>query len=250
MRTSILRPGHLVFLSTSVTGNVSYFRTEIEPEHEVDGGAMQSRWETERKIADAKEHAAALKVQQKAGGMIRAACTKSKFGYLCSEEKIEDLRKIVAEAQELVRQFNATSKLSVVSVEVLTGQIAPTEQFAVRAINSEISQLMRDMESGLAKLDVKAVREAADKAREVSAMLTDGAQARVQIAVDTGRKAAREIAKAEREKSTPEIDKLAITKITEMRTSFLDFSDAAPVQNPDALERALDLGYGVEQARA
>lgn len=242
-----LRPGLLVSLKTSASGNVSYNRTELAPET-IEGGVARSKWETERTIADAKEHEAALRVQAKAGALIRTICARSAFGLLCAEDKLDKLEAAITEARKMAADFNATARLSRVSVDVLMGRIAPDEAFAVRAINSEVSALMRDMENGLAKLDVKAVREAADKAREVSAMLSDQAQARVSIAVDTARSAARQIVKAEKDGKAAEIDKLAVVKISEMRAGFLDMDDAGEVQTPEARERALDLGYGVQAA--
>lgn len=247
MKSTTLRPGLLVSLRTSCSGNVTYNRQEIEAEATDDSGAAHARWETERTIADAKEHKAALAVQAKAGGLIRGCCVKSAFGLLCSEDAADKLQAAIEQARKLAADFNATARLTRVSVDVLTGRIASNEEMAIRAINGEVGDLLRDMERGIERLDAKMIRDAADKAREMGNMLTEGAQARVQIAIETGRKAAREISKAEREKSAAEVDKLAMVKISEMRTAFLDLSDeAAAVQTPEQRERALDLGYGVQ----
>ncbi len=44
MQTSTLRPGLLVSLKTSVTGNVVYRRKDIEPDHRTKDGVQRARW--------------------------------------------------------------------------------------------------------------------------------------------------------------------------------------------------------------
>jgi hypothetical protein len=50
MQTTTLRPGLLVSLKTSVTGNVLYARRDVEQEHTLDDGAKSATWETERTL--------------------------------------------------------------------------------------------------------------------------------------------------------------------------------------------------------
>jgi len=240
LQNETLRPGLLVSLNTSLTGNVSYLKHVLEAEHKTDDGAEIARWETERRIADPAEHKAATVAQSKAGGLIRRVCTKTAFGYLCPEADAAKLEAAIAEARAVADEFNATATVSRLGVYVVTGRIAPDDVEAVKAINSEVRKLLDAMQSGLANLDVKTVRAAASKAKEVGQMLTPDAAARIQVAIDLARKSAREIVRVG-ENVAQEIDLTTIKRIAEQRTAFLDFSEAAELQSPTVAGRAIDL---------
>jgi hypothetical protein len=241
MTHSTLRPGLLVSLKTSIRGNVSYRKQTIEQEHLTEAGAQLARWETERTIADPVEHEAAQKVRSKVRSIISGVCANSAFGMLCPETEAENLEKAIAEGRKLAEAFNSEAKLTRVSVYIMTGRIAPDDVEAVRAINSEVRDLLSDMAEGLQKLDVKTVREAANRAKSLGSMLSDQAQARIQIAIDAARKVAREIVKAG-EQAAQEIDTAAIRKITEQRTAFLDLAEGREIAAVDAgPARAIDL---------
>ena len=237
---STLRPGFLISLKTSVVGNVHYQRQDIEPDHLTAAGGRQARWETERTISDPNEFEIALKVRSKATSVIRAVCARSAFGLLCPEANNDKLERAIAEARQLADEFNAAAMLTRVSVYVIVGRIVPDDVEAVRAINSEIRDLLETMASGIKNLDVKAVRDAADRARNVGAMLSPDSVARVQVAIDAARSAARQIVKAGGQ-AAQEIDRTAIQKIVEQRTAFLDLDPIADVAAPAADARIIDL---------
>ena len=239
LNTSTLRPGLLVSLKTSVRGNVRYSKEIIEEEHPIDDGASLSRWEQTRTIADAVELAAAKKARSKAQHIIRSVCAQSAFGLLCPEADAEKLAAAVVQAQMVAYEFNRTSRLTWVSVYAITGRIAADDVEAVKAINSEIRDLMSAMETGIANLNVTAVRDAADRAKEISAMLDKEASARVQTAVETARAAARAIKKAG-EVTAQEIDTVSIDKIRTMRARFVDLGDVQEIVAPAAPARAVD----------
>lgn len=150
------------------------------------------------------------------------------------------LEKAVGEARATIDEFNATARLSRVRLYIITGRIAPDDVEAVRAINSEISDLLEAMKDGIQNLDVKAVREAASRARNMGSMLTPEAAARIETAVATARSVARRIAKAG-EQASMEVDRQAIARITEARTAFLDLDGAKEIATPQAEARSLDL---------
>lgn len=239
IKTSTLRPGLLVSLKTHLSGNVTYTKRTIEAAHVVRGGLEKARWETERTVSDPKELEAAKSARSKAAQLIRSVCAHSAFGLLCPDNAEEDLETAIAAARQVAEDFNATAKLSRVSVYVITGRIAPDDVEAVRAINSEVRDLLEDMKQGVKNIDVKAIREAANKARNLGAMLSPDAEARIKIAIEAARKAARQIAKAG-ETAAQEVDRFAIRKITEQRTAFLDLDDAREIATPAASSRALD----------
>lgn len=236
-----LRPGLLVSLKTSIAGNVSYAKKTIEANHLDETGAAREVWETERVVIDPDDLEKAKKARNRASTLVRGVCAHSAFGLLCPFERAEELEQAIAEARKVADAFNLTSNLSRVSVYVITGKVAADDEEAVRAIKSEVRELMEDMERGIRNTNVKLIRDAADKAKQLGAMLSADGQARVEIAVEVARKAARQINKAG-ETAAIEIDRLTIQKIASQRTAFLDLDEQGTIQAPAAESRAIDLG--------
>lgn len=240
IRPSTLRPGLLVSLKTSVTGNVSYTKRDIEAERETDNGALKAVWETERVISDPAEFEEAITVRSKVRSLITSVCSSSAFGLLCPDNRIEDLNKAIDDANAAKEAFNNKSSLTKVNFYIVAGKIAPDDARAIQAINSEVSDLMQTMEDGLKNLDAETVRKAAKKARDIGAMLAPEAAERIKDVIDTARKAARDIVKAA-ETGAAEIDLQAIKKLKEARTSFLDLDGETEVAEPMHGARAIDL---------
>ena len=239
IKTSTLRPGLLVSLKSSVRGNVTYQRRNIGTEKAKDG-TVKVKWETIRTITDQAEHDAAGIARSKARGAISKVCTNSAFGLLCPETAEDELNAAIVEAQEIVDAFNAEAKLSRLGVFAITGRVAADDVQAVKAINSEVRDLLEDMQEGLKNLDVKVVREAARQAKEIGNMLSPDAQARIQIAIDAARSSAKQMVKAG-EQVAMTIDNQTITKIAEMRTAFLDLGEAKKIVTPKVKSVAVDL---------
>jgi hypothetical protein len=248
LSTSTLRPGLLVNLSIRTSGNVKYTKQVIEAEHLTEAGAEEARWETQRSIADPAEHKLSVETRSKMRSKIVAVCSDSAFGLLCPERDKDTLEAAIAEARKLADDFNANASMTQVNLYVLTGRIAPDDVEAVKAINSEVEGLLERMADGIGRLDVKAVRDAASRAKSVGEMLTAEMQARVQIAVDAAREAAKKIVKAG-DQAAIEIDKSAMRKIRDMRTAFLDLDAAGEIQAPAAQGRGLDLAPAEEVAQ-
>lgn len=241
MQISTLRPGLLVSLSTTVKGGVEYRTQDIDPDHVVETGARVAKWETERTVSIPEEHERAIKVRSRARALITGMCSQSTFGLLCPETAYDALQACIEDAQRLADEFNRTAELTRVNVYVILGRVAQDDVQAVRAINSEVRDLMEAMERGLQNLDVKTVRDAANKARNIGAMLSPAAEDRIKVAIDAARSAARKIVKAA-ETGAAEIDQAVLTKIRQSRTAFLDIADDEIVlATPEAGARAIDL---------
>jgi hypothetical protein len=236
--TNTLRPGLLVSLKTSLRGNVKYDKVDLNEEH--DGAQEKVKWETTRTIDDAAEYDAGKKAQSRASSIIRGVCTKSAFGLLCPEAQAWRLDDAVAQAHAVVDAFNATAQLSRLSVFVIAGKIASDDVEAVRAINSEVRDLIDTMADGMQKLDAKTIRDAADKARDLGNMLSPEASVRVAVAIKTARDAAKQIVKAG-EAASIEVDQYAINQLKTQRTAFLDLGEAVEIQRPTSEGRAIDL---------
>jgi len=239
IQTSTLRPGLLVSLNTSVRGNVSYAKEVIEGDHLTESGEKKAKWATERTIVDPAEHEAAIKVRSKVRSLITSVCAASAFGLLCPEDCADKLDRAMSAARKVADDFNLTAKLTRVHVYLIAGRIAPDDVEAVKAINAELRDLMADMEQGLKNCDVKVVREAASKAKELGSMLSPEAAGRTQVAIDAARSACKQIVAAG-EQGAQEIDTAAINKIAAMRTMFLDLDEAKEITAPAADARAVD----------
>jgi len=241
MYVSTIRPGLLVHLSTTVSGNVQYRREDITQARETAEGTVVSEWNTEKTIRDADEQARAEKVRSDCRAFIAAACINSgAFGLLCPLKNEQPLRDAITQARDMARAFNAGARITRVDVRVMTGRIAASDTEATKDLNAEISSLLDRMESGVRNLDVEAIRDAAKRAKTLSEMVSDGASEQLQKAIDTARSAARTIVKAG-ETAAQEIDYRAIKAITESRTAFIDLDEAREMRAPAVTGRALDL---------
>jgi len=242
MNTSTLRPGLLVSLKSSIRGNVNYIRRDIEREQKAKDGSAHAKWETERTIADVKEHELATFTRTAARAVIAKVCARSAFGLLCPDTNEKLLEEAIEESRQICAEFNANAKLTRISVYVMTGRIAADDVEAVRAINSEVRELLSDMTKGLKNLDAKAVREAANKAKEVGQMLTPDAAKRIGLAIDAARSSARQIVKAGDQMSM-EIDQAAIRTIKRQANAFLDLNEAKDMIKPKRNAEAVDLSH-------
>jgi hypothetical protein len=199
MRTSIIKPGLLVALHSTVTGGVQYKRIDLDApalsEANGEKSGEVSRWETTRVIEDPAEHDRAVKARGKAIGEIRSICAATPFGLLCPADKESELDAAIARARTVADEHNATGNCTRVQIYALKGRIASTDEEAARAIGQEVTALLETMSRGVEKLDVKSIREAATRAAEMGAMLGDEQIKAVSEAVEQARKAARTIVK-------------------------------------------------------
>lgn len=275
---STIRPGLLVGLKSTVVGGVSYQRVDLDAS-ELDcpdcaaiiaripdvpvacgtcGGTRKvssrdgteiSRWETKRIIEDKAEHERAVKCRSAALATIRKCCSATPFGLLCPESQEGALDAAIAKAQELVAAHNANATHTRVGVYVLKGRVASDDAAAARAITQEIAELVTAMDAGIKAFDPKAIRDAANRAREMSSMLSEDKAAKIDAAIEQARKAARMITKnieVEAEKREVVLLDIQRGQIESARIAFLDLSAAgeptvgAEVPAPDG-QRAVDL---------
>lgn len=241
-QVSTLRPGLLISLSIRISGNVTYNTRDLERRHHEGDGTERARWETERVVANPGELKQAEKVRSVARQLINRTCARSAFGLLCPNSWEKELYANIAEARRLAAEFNARAQTTEVGVYAIVGRVAQDDVEAVRAINSEVRGLLREMTEGIKNLDAKRVREAAGRARSVGMMLSNEASEKVKIAIEAARASARKIVKAG-DVVSGEIDKEAIKRINQARTAFLDFSDETSIfpNTPKTSGRAVDL---------
>jgi hypothetical protein len=242
LSASMLMPGMLVSLRTSIIGNADYDKREIEAPHRLKGGQEREKWETIKTIADPDEWKAAEVARSAATTAIRTPCAKSAFGLLCPKGNLPALQEGIVKAREAVEAFNAKAKLTRVEVRVLMGEIAQNDKEAISAINSEMRDLLKAMQDGIKNLDAPAIRDAANRARSVGQMLTADAQSKVRTAIEVARQAAKEIVKAG-DTAAQNVDKAAIRAIETNRMAFIDVGQTtSKVAKPKGRGRVVDIG--------
>lgn len=226
----MLRPGILVSLKTQISGGTLYERVPLEHET-TDDGRDKAKWETTRYIEDPAEHERAGKTRSKARGLIERACSKTAFGLICPESKEAALDEAITEARKLTESFNDGAQHATIRVYVIRGRIASSDEEAARAIASEVRDLLAQMESGVRGVDVEKIRDAANRAKQLGAVLEESQAKKVNEAVEAARAAATAIVKR-----VVKGGELAETVIAELagktsaieaaRFSFLDIDDA------------------------
>lgn len=245
--STTLRPGLLVSLSARITGGVRYDRKDLDAEKAAVVAGEQSeitRWETTKVIDDVAEYDAAQEARNKARRTIASVCVASDFGLLCPSSREFDLMRAIEEARRIAREHNATARRSFVGVYTITGRIAADDAEAARAISSEVKGLLDAMQKGVTTANVKEIRDAANRARTLGAMLTESAQAKVNGAIEQARAAAREIVKRVEKSGEQAAAVVASLKLDEIETAkfaFLDLDEQKAVETLPVAAPSLDL---------
>jgi|SRR5215472_893147 len=235
-----IRPGLLVHVSTSIKGNVSYDVTRLGTKQTVEGEIEE--WDTKRLTRDVDEQERASKARSLARSKIQSVCIPIEpGGLLCPQDRADQLALAEAEALRIVEEFNDSAQITRLTFRVVTGSIAPSDARAIKMINQELRDLMESMAEGMASLDVKKIREAADRATQVNKMLPSETGEQVKKAIELARKTATDMRKAA-EVGAAEVDQVAIARIQEARTAFLDLDDnQGTIGEVEHAGRSLDL---------
>lgn len=249
MQPTLIRPGLLVSLKTTLRGGVTYQKTELEADHAPEDGsaARVARWETTRQIEDAAEHEAAGVARGKARTAVTRICCPSSFGLLCPAANEEKLQEAIEAAQAIAAAHNSTAKSTRLDVFVITGRIADNDEQAARAIGAEVRELIAAMETGVRKADPAAIREAASKARALSGMLGNEAQRKISAAIIEVRTIASEIVQRvgkAGETAASVVDGLQLSALEGARFAVLDMMGEGEQPTGDlfaAPGRAVDL---------
>lgn len=224
-KTQVMRPGILVALKTSMNGGVQYTRRDLE---EAKDGTL-ARWETERLMDDPAEHKLAQVTMSAASNAISRLCVRTGFGLLCPTDREDELDKAIAAARLTVDEWNLTASHTWISVNAVKGRIADNDEEAVRALLAEATELVRRMDDGLGRADVRMIREAANKARALVDIMGDDAGDKVTEAVKAARKAAREIVRrvgVEGETAQQVVTKVNRDAFDKARFTFLDTAES------------------------
>ena len=232
MSTTLLKPGFLVSLKTTIQGGVSYQRVDKAHEHD-EAGVDIVQWETTRKIEDLAEYKNATKTRSAASALIRSVCVHTAFGLLCSEANEAKLDEAIAGAQALADAHNGGAHSTLIRIYVLRGRIASTDEEAVRGLSSEVRGLLEEMQDGIRRVDVSAVREAASRAKKLGQILYAEQAAKVSAAVESARAAAREIVRridTDGAEAVRAVAEAMTGPIERARFAFLELEESIVVQ--------------------
>lgn len=245
-KVSLFKPGYLVSCRSTLRGNVDYYRSEgdgfgnpgqekvQQPVRKLDGDVKMiitevSHWRTKRVIHDVVEYERAVSVRNAAVARVRRECTLTGFGLLCAFGRERELDIAIDEAQAMVTEFNSTSEFTRLQLNVLKGRIADNDEEAIRGIGAELQDLLEDMTKGIETLDVKKIRDAANKARNMEQLIDETRFEKVNAAIGAARKAARAISKRVEKKgedATAVLRELNTKPIELARFAFLEDRDA------------------------
>jgi hypothetical protein len=227
-----LKPGLIVSLSARMAGGVRYERKDLEKDVPTDGPSVE-KWETVKVVQDPEEYERAIKVRGKCRSLIASACTRSVFGLLCPSDKEKVLDDAIGEARTLADTFNASAATVQISVYVLKGRIAETDQEAAGAIADELKGLLGEMREGIASMDVKRIRDAASTAKQMGRMLDELTAKKLSAAVEEARFVAKEITRRlddpdEAEGLAAYVQDIKLASLSEERFAFLDMDPVEP----------------------
>jgi hypothetical protein len=232
MPTVTLKPGLLVSIRTRHQGGVKYDRVDLTADASVvSDKAEVSRWETTKIVDDVEEFDRASKVAGKCGSLIRAICAYSEFGYLCRADREAELDEAIADARRRAEDFNASAKTTRVSVFALKGRIAESDAEAAKAVGADLLALIEGMQTGVQTMNVKDIRDAANKARKLVTMVDEATAKRVKDAVDQARDIATELRKkldngaSGVAEATEYVQAVDLTALASARAVFLDLEE-------------------------
>lgn len=238
---SVIRPGLLVSVKSTVVGGVSYQRIDLDTDLPPEEGKEVTRWETKKIVDDKAEHERAVKVRSKALAEIRKECSRTSFGLLCPADQEGALDAAIVKARRMVDEHNETATHTRVGIYALKGRVASDDAEAARAITQEIGTLVQQMDAGIKTFDPETIREAANRARELSSMLSDEKRTKLDAAIAQARAAARTIVqRVVKESEARETVLLDIQRgqIESARIAFLDMSgDSQPMEASPVIDQ-------------
>lgn len=244
MKASVLKPGFLVSLKTSLRGGVNYRRVDIEADHADENGTRVAKWETTREINNPEEFEAGNLARRQARSTVTAVCCSSSFGLLCPTSKEPELMIAIAQARAIADKHNEQAGDTRVDVFVLIGRIAQDDAEAARALGAEVRELLDDMEAGIKAADPEKIREAANKARDLGGMLSQDVAGKVSAAITEARNAARAIVRRVQkagETAASVVAECNVSQLTAARFAFLDLEEAKPTESEAPAARGIDL---------
>lgn len=224
-----VKPGYLVTLSTAIRGGVQYDREDLNEERRPDGAEVEE-WKTVKVTADPEEHERAVQTRSRVRALFKSATVWTPFGSVCPSENLPDLDAAMEEAERIVREFNAGAQHCEVRFASLRGEIAENSAEAVRAIRSEVGELLRDYEQMIRAGDIRSARDIATRATQMNRLLEQESAGSSQLsrAIQEGRKVARAIVRRVEKGGEELAEVLAeanLSPIAEARFVFLSGPD-------------------------
>jgi cytochrome c556 len=250
-----IRPGVFVHLKTSITGgNTTYTRTDLAVEEETDGTPVvevvdangkkrkskKRKWVTDSTTLDVEEAERASDVRTAASGLVNSVTYQTALGRTCRREDRATLEVMIAKAEEMVDNFNATATITRIGWYAVPINVEADDTRAMKMITQELGEMLKQMDKGITTFDVKKIRAIATQAQAAANALDAGTQEKVQAAVDQARKAANTIARRitkDGEDKAKVLQDIQRGLIEGARIAFLDMGEAPePVEALPAVQ--------------
>jgi hypothetical protein len=191
-----LSPGRLVKIKTAIKGNKKQKRQVVEPEHVLeDGVATQQSALTVKRINDPSEQREAELIRGRAVNHIESLCTKSDFGHLCPETRVDLLREREREAYAMVDDFNANSRITTIEFHTLFARVPTDEEAVARKFCAEMADLMEGIADAVAEGDAESARDMLKRVESIATDFLPQLAESANATVDLVRTALRRIAK-------------------------------------------------------
>lgn len=165
-----LRPGFLVCFSTRVENGVEHLKSQVREEVLPDG-AVRKEWQAATIIHDPEEFKAVSVLRSRVRNIMKGVTTNTGFALMCPREDEQRLSAAITEMDALALGWNETSKVYKLRVSTVLAEIAENKADAIKAIKSEVVDLLARMEAATRAGSVRDIRAAANEAAQKVALL-------------------------------------------------------------------------------
>ena len=261
-RLLTLPPAVLVGGSISVRSDgISYEKLDekVEETSRVDGDKDVATVKTSRRhVRAAEELVRAQDTVRAIRVAMRKVCRSTVIGWISLQSQADDLRTFIEKSKEQAAEHNSGATHHKVRVSLVRAIIATDDERAAREIAGQVNDLLGEFKEALEAADIKAIRDVAVRAKNLSPILDTGDGSVFLSAVDAARRAANKIAKEVEKKGRALEDvrrEIDLSPVEVARAAFLEFDGPEELAPPtdvelDREELELDDDDGVDETEA
>jgi hypothetical protein len=167
-----IEPCILVSDALSVERGVTYHRRDISKEVHSDG-SEDATWQTDRHYKNREEAKEAERVYAKARQRIRSQSLYTEIGFVCPMSKQTELANAIAEARQIVDDFNAKARHCHVHFRVVCTRIEPNNVDGAATLQDTLTKSVSEIRNALQNFDPKKARDVLSSTKELVEILGD-----------------------------------------------------------------------------
>jgi hypothetical protein len=190
--------GYLIQTEFRREGGVTYERRQIGQEQ--DGRVLRTEFLTKKKVDDVELHKDSRSVIWKAYYVVAKHATLTPIGYFADASTLEALEKDFQEVRDLAREFNelAYSLRSGLRVraEIYPLDVGVDNEMVARRLAGLVRERLLDLRDTLSTGNLKAYKEAADRAKNLEKLATGIQRESIRFALEGASEGRRLLAKA------------------------------------------------------